>query len=39
GGQQLAALDPNTAFVLVIAWLIGSLVVAAVFTERAEISG
>jgi hypothetical protein len=25
--------------VLVIAWLIGSLVVAAVFTERAEISG
>jgi ABC-2 type transport system permease protein len=39
GGQQLASLDPNTAFVLVIAWLIGSLVVAAVFTERAEISG
>jgi ABC-type transport system involved in multi-copper enzyme maturation permease subunit len=39
GGQQLAALDPNTALVLVIAWLIGSLAVAAVFTERAEISG
>jgi ABC-type transport system involved in multi-copper enzyme maturation permease subunit len=39
GGQQLASLEPNSAFVLVIAWLIGSLVVAAVFTERAEISG
>jgi ABC-type transport system involved in multi-copper enzyme maturation permease subunit len=39
GGPQLASLDANTALVLVIAWLIGSLVVAAVFTERAEISG
>ena len=39
GGAQIAALDPNTALVLVFAWLIGALVVAAVFTERAEITG
>jgi ABC-2 type transport system permease protein len=39
GGAQPAALDANTAIVLVVAWLIGSLVVAALFTERAEISG
>jgi ABC-type transport system involved in multi-copper enzyme maturation permease subunit len=39
GGQPLASLDPNTALALVVVWLIGSLVVAAVFTERAEISG
>ena len=39
GGGQLGALAPDTALVLVAAWLIGSLVVSAVFTERAEISG
>jgi ABC-2 type transport system permease protein len=39
GGAQIAAIDANTALLLVGAWLIGSLVVAAVFTERAEISG
>jgi ABC-type transport system involved in multi-copper enzyme maturation permease subunit len=39
GGQQLATLDANTALLLVVVWLIGSLVVAAVYTERAEISG
>lgn len=39
GGAQIVALDANTPLVLVVVWLIGSLVVAAVFTERAEISG
>jgi hypothetical protein len=37
--QGPAALDPNTALLVVIAWLVGALVVAALFTERAEISG
>ena len=39
GGQALAALPAETALLLVAAWLIGSLVVATVFTERAEITG
>jgi ABC-2 type transport system permease protein len=39
GGADLAALDANSALVLVVAWLVGSLVVAAGFTERAEITG
>lgn len=39
GGQALASLPADTALLLVAAWLIGSLVVAAVFTERAEITG
>jgi hypothetical protein len=39
GGAQIASLDANTAFLLVALWLIGSLAVAALFTERAEISG
>jgi hypothetical protein len=39
GGAQIAALDANTALVLVVVWLVGALTVAAVFTERAEISG
>jgi ABC-2 type transport system permease protein len=39
GGAALARLDPNTALVVVLAWLIGALVVSAAFTERAEISG
>jgi hypothetical protein len=33
------ALDANTALVMVVVWLVGSLVVAAAFTERAAISG
>ena len=37
-GAQVAALEPNTALLLVIAWLVGALAVAALFTERAEIS-
>jgi hypothetical protein len=39
GGQAASRLDPNTALVIVLAWLVGSLLVTAVFTERAEISG
>jgi ABC-2 type transport system permease protein len=39
GGAAAARLDANTALLVVIAWLIGSLVVASLFTERAEISG
>jgi ABC-2 type transport system permease protein len=39
GGQALAALPAETALLLVAAWLIGSLLVATIFTERAEITG
>jgi ABC-2 type transport system permease protein len=39
GGAAAAALDANTAFVLVLVWLVGALLVAAVYTERAEIAG
>jgi hypothetical protein len=39
GGASLPRLEPNVALVVVAAWLIGALVVSAVFTERAEISG
>ncbi len=39
GGASLARLEPNTALVVVAAWLIGALLVTALFTERAEISG
>lgn len=39
GGQQLAQLEPNLAFGLVIVWLVGALALAAIFTERAEITG
>ncbi len=39
GGAQIASLDANTALVLVAVWLVGSLAVAALFTERAEING
>ena len=39
GGRAVAALDANTAFLLVVVWLVGALVVAALYTERAEISG
>jgi ABC-type transport system involved in multi-copper enzyme maturation permease subunit len=34
-----AALAPDTALILVAVWLVGSLVVAVLFTERAEITG
>jgi hypothetical protein len=39
GGQLPTRLEPNTALLVVIAWLVGSLVVTSLFTERAEISG
>jgi ABC-type transport system involved in multi-copper enzyme maturation permease subunit len=39
GAPAVVALEPNTALIVVAAWLIGALVVTALFTERAEISG
>ena len=39
GAARLASLDANLALALVVAWLIGSLLVATLFTERAEITG
>jgi ABC-2 type transport system permease protein len=39
GGGVITRLDPNQALLVVIAWLVGSLVIASLFTERAEISG
>lgn len=39
GGAALARLSPDTAIVVVAAWLVGALLVTALFTERAEISG
>jgi ABC-2 type transport system permease protein len=36
GGVRL---DPDTALLVVVAWLIGALLVTTLFTERAEISG
>ncbi len=39
GGATLVRLDPNTALLVVAAWLIGALLVTALFTERAEVSG
>jgi len=38
-GAQLVRLEPNIALLVVAAWLFGSLLVAALFTERAEITG
>lgn len=39
GGARFARLEPDTALIVVVVWLIGALIVTAVFTERAEISG
>jgi ABC-2 type transport system permease protein len=39
GGPGLVRLDPNTALLVVAAWLVGALLVTALFTERAEVSG
>ena len=39
GGGVISQLQPNEALLVVIAWLVGSLIVASLFTERAEISG
>ena len=38
-GGTTSNLEPNTALLVVIAWLVGALAVATIFTERAEISG
>ncbi len=39
GGFAPPALEPDAALALVLVWLIGLLAVAAVFSERAEITG
>lgn len=39
GAGLFEPLDPNLALLVAGAWLVGSLVVAALFTERAEIAG
>lgn len=40
GGQPTAtAVSPDTAILLLLVWLVGSLMVAAGFAERAEITG
>lgn len=39
GSGVLERLDPNTALVVVAAWLVGALLVSAVFSDRAEIAG
>jgi len=39
GAGQVPALGANVALLFVVLWLVGALAVAAVFTERAEISG
>ncbi|MFI5254671.1 MAG: hypothetical protein ACHQ15_04360 [Candidatus Limnocylindrales bacterium] len=38
-GAAREPLAPDVALVVVVAWLVGSIVVAALFTERAEIGG
>lgn len=38
-GGLTEVLPPDTALILVAAWLVGSLLVTVVFTERAEITG
>ena len=39
GAEIGATLDSTTAVLVTVAWLVGSLVVASLWTERAEISG
>ncbi len=39
GGAGITSLPADTALLLVAAWLVGSLLVTVVFTERAEITG
>lgn len=39
GGATVARLDPDTALIVVAAWLIGGLALTVLYTERAEISG
>jgi hypothetical protein len=39
GGSAIASLPPDQALVLVAIWLVGALVVASLFSDRAEITG
>jgi ABC-type transport system involved in multi-copper enzyme maturation permease subunit len=39
GAIELAALEPNVALVVAVAWLIGAVAVSALVTERADIGG
>ena len=39
GGAIAARLDPSTALVLVVVWLVGALAVSGAVTERADIGG
>jgi ABC-type transport system involved in multi-copper enzyme maturation permease subunit len=39
GAGQVPTLGANVALLFVVIWLVGALAVAAIFTERAEISG
>lgn len=39
GGNDVASLPPDTALLIVVAWLVAGVVVASLFTERAEITG
>jgi hypothetical protein len=39
GGGFIESLEPDTALLLVALWLVGSLLVAVLWTERAEITG
>ena len=39
GGGAAPSLPPDTALLVVLAWLLGAIVVASLFTERAEITG
>jgi ABC-2 type transport system permease protein len=39
GGGFIQSLAPDTALLLVAAWLVGALLVTVIFTERAEITG
>jgi ABC-2 type transport system permease protein len=39
GGAAIARLEPNVAAIAVVVWLVGAVVVSALFTERAEIAG
>jgi hypothetical protein len=39
GGASIPTLEPNSALFVVLIWLVGALLISAIFTERAEISG
>jgi hypothetical protein len=39
GGSAIATLPPDQALALVVVWLVGSLLVVSLFSDRAEITG